>query len=82
MRLTGESVFVSAISGTSQKTGKAYCRVKFLDEQADEFFTAYVDASMYESLMEFKKHTPVILTLNLVPGQSYFTLESIELIKK
>ena len=78
MRLTGESMFVSARAG--QKNGKEWHMLKFLDEDAEEFFTAFVDETLSRQFQKLPKHTPVNLTLNLVPGQKYFSLESVEAI--
>lgn len=79
MRLTGESMFVSARAGN--KNGKDWHMAKFLDEDAEEFFTAFVDETLFEQFQTLPKHTSVILTLNLVPGQKYFSLESAEIIE-
>lgn len=79
MRLTGESMFVSARAGN--KNGKDWHMAKFLDEDAEEFFTAFVDETLFEQFQTLPKHTSVILTLNLVPGQKYFSLESVEIIE-
>ncbi len=78
MRLTGESMFVSARAG--QKNGKEWHMLKFLDEDAEEFFTAFVDETLSRQFQKLPKHTPVNLTLNLVPGQKYFSLESVEVL--
>ena len=45
MKLTGESMFVSARAG--QKNGKEWHMLKFLDEDAEEFFTAFVDETLF-----------------------------------
>lgn len=78
MKLTGESMFVSARAG--QKNGKEWHMLKFLDEDAEEFFTAFVDETLFGQFQTLPKHTPVLLTLNLVPGQKYFSLESVEIL--
>lgn len=72
-------MFVSARAGN--KNGKAWHMSKFLDEDAEEFFTAFVDETLFEQFQTLPKHTPVLLTLNLVPGQKYFSLESVEIIE-
>lgn len=79
MLATGESKFISARSG--EKNGKLWFMIKFLDDSADEFFTAFVDQSLYEQFQGIAKHTPVVLTMNIVPGQRFFTLESVEIIE-
>ena len=78
MKLTGESMFVSARAG--KKNGKEWHMLKFLDEDAEEFFTAFVDETLSRQFQILPKHTPVLLTLNLVPGQKYFSLESVEVL--
>lgn len=77
MHLKGISEFISVTFGKT-KDGREWCRVKFLDEEADEFFISFVDADIYNSLRELPKKTPVQLTLSLVPGQKYFKIESVE----
>lgn len=78
MTLSGETTFVSARTG--QKNGKSWFAVKFLDDAAEEFFTCFMEEHMFENFQGLPKHTPVILTLNLVPGQKYFSLESVEIL--
>ncbi len=78
MKLTGESMFVSARAG--QKNGKEWHMIKFLDEDAEEFFTAFVDETLFEQFQTLPKHTAVMLTINLVPGLKYFSLESVEIL--
>lgn len=77
MQVTGESSFVSVKTG--KKDGKDWFMAKFLDDNADEFFTAFIEKELYQELQGMEKKTPVILTLNLVPGQKYFSVESIEI---
>lgn len=77
MQVTGESSFVSAKAG--KKNGKDWFMAKFLDDNADEFFTAFINEELFQELQGMEKKTPVILTLNLVPGQKYFSIESIEI---
>lgn len=79
MLVTGESRFISVKAG--QKNGKDWFMVKFLDENADEFFTAFINEDLYRDLEGVAKKTPVVLTLQLVPGQKYFTVESIEVVE-
>lgn len=79
MTLIGESVFISTRAG--QKNGKDWYMVKFLDEDAEEFFTAFVNETLFEQFQTLPKHTAVVLTVNLVPGQKYFSLESVEILK-
>ena len=79
MRVTGESQFISVKTG--KKNGKDWFMVKFLDESADEFFTAFINEDLYRDLEGVSKKTPVVLTLQFVPGQQYFTIESIEAVE-
>ncbi len=79
MTVTGEADYISAKTGT-KKDGTDWYRLKFLDEDAESFFTAFVSASVFNVVKDLPKHTPVVLTANLVPGEKYFTLESVEVI--
>lgn len=79
MKVSGESVFISCRTG--EKNGKNWFSAKFLDEAADEFFTVFVSEDLYRELEGVPKKTPVVLTLQLVPGQKYFSLESIEIVE-
>lgn len=79
MLATGESRYISVRSGT--KNGKPWFMIKFLDESEDEFFTAFVNEQLFEQFQGMAKHTPVVLTLNLVPGQRFFKLEAVEIIE-
>ena len=78
MKVTGESSFISAKAGA--KNGKDWFMAKFLDEDADEFFTAFINAELYQELQGMERKTPVVLTMNLVPGQKFFAVESIEFV--
>lgn len=78
MVVTGESAFISAKAG--QKNGKPWFMAKFLDSSADEFFTAFITEDLYGELQGMTKQTAVVLTMNLVPGQKYFSVESIEIL--
>lgn len=78
MHVTGESSFVSVKAGT--KNGKDWFMAKFLDNNADEFFTAFINEELYQELQGMEKKTPVILTMNLVPGQKFFSVENIEFV--
>lgn len=78
MQVTGESSFISVRDG-QKSDGTKWYMAKFLDENADEFFTAFIEKELYQELQGMEKKTPVILTMNLVPGQKYFSIESIEI---
>lgn len=78
MKVTGESRFISVKTG--QKNGKDWYAIKFQDEDADEYFTAFVDKSLYTELQGVPKKTGVFLTLNITPGQKFFSVDSIEVL--
>lgn len=80
MLMTGETLFISTKMGT-KKNGENWYAGKFLDNDADEFFSVFVDENLFNKMKSLSKHTPVVLTLNLVPGQKYFSMESIEIVK-
>lgn len=77
MQLTGEALFISAKDG--EKNAKPWFMAKFLDDANDEFFSAFISEDLFQELQRMGKKTPVILTMNLVPGQKYFSIESIEI---
>lgn len=78
MIVTGESCFVSIKTG--QKNGKDWYAIKFQDEDADEYFTAFVSKDIYAEVQGIPKKAPVALTMSIVPGQKYFSVETIELL--
>lgn len=80
MLVSGESEYISSKQGV-KKDGEEWFMVKFLDEEADSFFTAFVEAELYNKVKNLPKHTPVLLSLNLVPGEKYFSLETLEVIE-
>lgn len=79
MILKGNSVFVSRKSGL-KKNGEAWYSVKFLDDDADEFFTCFVDERLFNAFEGISRKTAVTLTLELVPGSKFFNLEDFELV--
>lgn len=80
MLLTGESSFISAKSGT-KKDGSEWYMAKFHDEDAESYFAVFVDKDMFNKLTTLPKKAPVMLTISMVPGNKYFELESLEIIK-
>lgn len=78
MFVLGECFFISAKAG--KKNDKDWYMLKFLDEDADSFFTAFVDRKFYDELLGVPKKTLVKLTLNLVPGEKFFTVEDVEVV--
>ena len=82
MKLTGEAIYVSRMAGTSKRTGKQYCAIKFLDELAEEFFSVFVEQELFDAFDGVEKKTPVMMTLNLLPGTKFYSLESLEILEK
>lgn len=80
MKVTGEAEFVSSKTGT-KGDGSTWNMLKFLDDESDEFFTAFVNDDVYKQMMLCPKHTAVVLTLNITPGKKYFRVETIEIIE-
>lgn len=81
MRLDGECIFSGVREGV-KKDGKPWFSSRYLDNDADAFFTIFIDEALYRELLKVPKRTPVLLTLNLVPGQKYVTLENVEVISR
>lgn len=81
MTVTGELEFISTKTGT-KKDGTPWYSGKFLDNEHDEFFTAFFDEELFRSLSKLQKHTPVLLTLNWVAGTKYYDISCIEVLKK
>lgn len=79
MIVTGEAEFISAKTGT--KNEEDWFLLKFLDEDSDEFFTVFVENTLFNKVKNLKKHQPVLITLTLVPGRKYFKLETLEVIE-
>lgn len=77
MKLQGVVKFMNATFG-QKKDGGEWRRIKLLDEDGEEFFVAFVDEEIYASVQGLPKKTPVQLTLDLVPGQKYFSVVAIE----
>lgn len=79
MLVAGETLYISSKQGKKQDGSEWYC-LKFLDEALDEFFVAFVEREIFIQFQTLAKRTPVTLTLNLVPGSKYFTIENIEIL--
>ncbi len=79
MLLAGEAIYISSKTG-KKKDNTDWFACKFLDDDADEFFNIYLDEKLYRELYQLPKRTPVVLTMNLTPGQTYFSLENIEIV--
>lgn len=84
MTVTGEVLFVSCNKGTGKKTGKDWYALKFLDRDAELFFTCFTNKEIFEAMDGKPKDSPVYLTLILVPsakaGRAFFDLKNIELL--
>lgn len=82
MRVSGEATFKEARHGANPKTGDNWRRIKLLDEDADEIIKCYVDEQIYQCFEGLEKNTPVIVTMDIVPGQKYFNIVQVEVIDK
>ena len=84
MMITGESVFISCSTGTGKKTGRDWYALKFLDRDAEVFFTCFTDKELFDAMDGQPKNIPVFLTMILVPstkaGRAFFELKNIELV--
>lgn len=78
MVLTGKAEFICRRDGV-KKDGTPWYYIKLLDSDADEFITAFVDERIYKEFEKVARRTGVVLTLNLVPGKKYFSVEGYEL---
>lgn len=81
MFLKGNAVFTAAKRG-KKKDGTDYFMLKFLDNDCDEFFRTFVDEDLFGQMLSVPKGVNVSLTFNLVPGQTYFVLENLEIVGK
>ena len=77
MLLTGTATLISRRQG-KKKDGSDWFSLKFFDEQADDIIVAFVDEKMYSTFESVEKRTTISLTLSLVPGNRYFTVEDFE----
>lgn len=79
MVVMGESQFVSRATG--MKNDREWNSLKFLDEDAEEFFRIFVEKDLYNKMESVQKNTPVMLTLTITPNSKYWKLEAIEILK-
>lgn len=79
MVVVGESQYISKATGS--KNGKEWFSLKFLDEDAEEFFRVFVEKDIFTKMADVEKNTPVMLTLTITPGSSYWRFEAIEILK-
>lgn len=82
MTVTGECKFVSATTGLKKDGVTPWRRTKFYDSTADEIVVAYVDEHIFDAVMGLEKMTPVMLTMELVPGSGsrFFEVLNVEVI--
>ena len=81
MKLTGESLFISASTFKGKKKQELYA-CKFLDEDGDEFFTLFTSEELFAEFEGVPKRTPVVLTMELIPGKTFVKLVSVEFINE
>lgn len=81
MKLTGECRFISANTFKGKKHQDLYA-CKLLDEDGDEFFTLFTSEELFEEFENVAKRTPVILTMELIPGKTFVKLVSVEFINE
>lgn len=74
MIVTGNCTYKSSISGISSKTEKPYKITKFLDDDAEEFFTFFVSDELFSICQKIPKDTPVCLTVDLTVSKKYVKL--------
>lgn len=81
MNVSGESIFISASTFQGKKKQDLYA-CKFLDEDGEEFFTLFTSEELFEEFENVAKRTPVILTMELIPGKTFVKLVSVEFINE
>lgn len=79
MIVTGESLFISSKTGL-KKDNTPWYSLKFLDEDAEEFFTMFVDDKLFNHFQGVGKKTGVILTMETLPGSKFCTLRNVEIL--
>lgn len=78
MILSGNTKFISKSTGTS-KANKPFYMAKFLDDDNDAFFSIFVDETLFQLFEDVKRGDTMRLTLNLTPGNKYFSLIDAEM---
>lgn len=81
MKLTGESLFISASTFKGKKKQDLYA-CKFLDEDGEDFFTLFTSEELFAEFENKAKRTPVVLTMELIPGKTFVKLVSVEFINE
>lgn len=81
MKLTSESLFISASTFKGKKKQELYA-CKFLDEDGDEFFTLFTSEELFAEFEGVPKRTPVVLTMELIPGKTFVKLVNVEFLSK
>ena len=79
MLVSGESLFISSKTGL-KKDQKPWFSLKFLDEDAEEYFTLFVDDKLFNHFQGVGKKTGVILTMEILPGSKFCTLKNVEIL--
>jgi len=81
MNVVGESLFIAARTFKGKKQQDLYT-CKFLDEDGDEFFTLFTSEELFAEFEGVAKRTPVVLTMELIPGKTFVKLTSVEFLNK
>lgn len=79
MLVTGKCIYKSANSGVSSKTEKPYWILKFLDDDAEEFFTFFVSQELFQLCSSIRKDTPVCLTVDLKVSTRFVKLIDVQM---
>lgn len=81
MTLSGECLIISARRFKGKK-GQELFAIKFLDEEGEAFFTLFTTEELFEKFEGVAKRTPVVLDMEITPGQTFVKLLNIEIINK
>lgn len=78
MKLQGVLKYLSQRTGT-KKDGTSWYQLKCLDESSDEIIVMFVTEQLFNEFSRVERKAEVTVTLDLVPGQKYFSLVDFEL---
>lgn len=81
MNVSGESIFISASTFQGKKKQDLYA-CKFLDEDGEDFFTLFTSEELFAEFEGVPKRTPVVLTMELIPGKTFVKLVNVEFLSK
>mgnify|MGYP004466843113 CR=1 len=81
MRLVGKCRFIFASTFKGKKKQDLYA-CKFLDEDGDEFFTLFTSEELFAEFDGVVKRTPVVLTMELIPGKTFVKLVNVEFLSE